>query len=471
MSTGMKVLALRAENFKRLSVVEIDPDNNFVVLTGENGAGKSSVIDALMAALGGGKVQPDRPVRSSATSAEVRVVLGRDGTPAYTVTREWRDGRASTLKIEDATGSRQVSPQSILNGFLSTLTFDPVAFCDPPGSKSADAVRKAQVEMLLKACPIGIDLEAHEQKRAEVYAARTEVNRQGRLAEGALAALPEPGPEAKREPVDESELWARIDATKQARQAWERADAEGRARGEEIESLGTQLGAVDVEVDAGIAQLRRQIEALEQSRVTRKAQIEQRIAAAETAMEDACAACTGDAPSEQPLLDELAELSATNSAINAARERARDKARARKALDDLLNRSKALTAEIEALDAAKTAALAAADFPVEGLSLARDGVVLRTKDGAEVPFSQASRAQQIQVSCLVAMRMHPDLRVAMVRDGSLLDRKSMAALRALAEAEDFQLWVERVEDDSPGAVVLEDGSVSAVLPVAEAVGA
>ena len=30
MSQGMKVLALRAENFKRLRVVELEPDDNFV---------------------------------------------------------------------------------------------------------------------------------------------------------------------------------------------------------------------------------------------------------------------------------------------------------------------------------------------------------------------------------------------------------------------------------------------------------
>ena len=49
----MKILKLTAENFKKLSAVEITPDGNVVVISGKNGAGKSSVLDAIEAALCG----------------------------------------------------------------------------------------------------------------------------------------------------------------------------------------------------------------------------------------------------------------------------------------------------------------------------------------------------------------------------------------------------------------------------------
>jgi recombinational DNA repair ATPase RecF len=42
----MKITKLIAENVKKLSVVEITPDGNLVQITGKNGQGKSSVLDA-----------------------------------------------------------------------------------------------------------------------------------------------------------------------------------------------------------------------------------------------------------------------------------------------------------------------------------------------------------------------------------------------------------------------------------------
>lgn len=50
----MKIIRLDAANVKRLKAVEITPDGTLQVVTGANGAGKSSVLDAIWLALGGG---------------------------------------------------------------------------------------------------------------------------------------------------------------------------------------------------------------------------------------------------------------------------------------------------------------------------------------------------------------------------------------------------------------------------------
>ena len=49
----MKIVQLHAENYKRLRTVEISPDGNIVTIGGRNGAGKSSILDAIYVALGG----------------------------------------------------------------------------------------------------------------------------------------------------------------------------------------------------------------------------------------------------------------------------------------------------------------------------------------------------------------------------------------------------------------------------------
>lgn len=52
----MKIISLKSENVKRLSVVEVIPkDKALVIVAGKNGQGKSSVLDSIMFALAGGQ--------------------------------------------------------------------------------------------------------------------------------------------------------------------------------------------------------------------------------------------------------------------------------------------------------------------------------------------------------------------------------------------------------------------------------
>ena len=60
----------------------------------------------------------------------------------------------------------------------------------------------------------------------------------------------------------------------------------------------------------------------------------------------------------------------------------------------------------------------------------------------------------------IAMSSNPELRVIRIKDGSLLDADGMAMLKAMASENDFQIWIERVADNDPMAVVIEDGSVA-----------
>ena len=58
------------------------------------------------------------------------------------------------------------------------------------------------------------------------------------------------------------------------------------------------------------------------------------------------------------------------------------------------------------------------------------------------------------------MSSNPELRVIRIKDGLLLDADGMAMLKAMASENDFQIWIERVADNDPMAVVIEGGSVA-----------
>ena len=55
---------------------------------------------------------------------------------------------------------------------------------------------------------------------------------------------------------------------------------------------------------------------------------------------------------------------------------------------------------------------------------------------------------------------NPKLRIVLIRDGSLLDEQSLAAVSAMAEQYDAQVWMERVGEGKEVSVVIKDGRVA-----------
>jgi ABC-type lipopolysaccharide export system ATPase subunit len=78
-----------------------------------------------------------------------------------------------------------------------------------------------------------------------------------------------------------------------------------------------------------------------------------------------------------------------------------------------------------------------------------------------VPLAQVSSAERIRVSFAIAIAKNPKLRVVLLKDGPLLDEKSLAMVAEMAEEADVQVWVERV-GRGPVGVLIQDGEVASV---------
>ena len=129
----MRIISLEAENFKRLRAVEIRPDGDVVRITGENGAVKSSVLDAIWAGLGGRAVEPGEPIKQGEEAASIKLEIGGPDGVQYVVTRTWARPEVEggpirhTLKVETK-GKRLFGPQEALNRLLGPMTLDPLEF-------------------------------------------------------------------------------------------------------------------------------------------------------------------------------------------------------------------------------------------------------------------------------------------------------------------------------------------------------
>ena len=410
----MQIVKLTAENFKRLVAVEITPKGNVIQITGKNGAGKSSVLDSIQAALAGKESIPLKPVRTGAKKACITIDLGE-----FTVIRTITEEGGGTLTVASKDGARYPSPQAMLDKLTGKLCFDPVAFSRQDPKVQAQTLRKL----------VGLDFTHLEEVRASAYSERTVVNRDVKALEAQLAAAPR-FVDAPAEEVDVNAILAE----------WKKARA---VNGEKARLKLEEENAQEQErsYQGTLERLKREYEEAKALRDKWRDNEE----AAHLAFE---AAPTADESAFEQQAQNVQEVNRKVRANALAAE-----------IAVRLEKRKALAAEhtaaIEKADAEKAKQLQAAKYPVEGLGVDDDGV---TFNG--IPFSQASSAEQLRVSAAMALALNPKLRVILIRDGSLLDSEQGAALCKFAEENNCQVWLEQVSTDKAVGIVIEDGHLS-----------
>lgn len=421
----MKIVRFEAENVKRLRAVAITPTGSVVQITGPNGAGKSSVLDAIYWALAGASGISAQPVHTGEQKAHVRLDLGD-----LIVTRRFTAGGGTSLVVEAADGARYPSPQTMLDALLGSLTFDPLAF-------SRMGAREQRAE-LAKMVGLTGQLDALSKANGHDAEERTAVNRLVKLGAARLDAMPAA---EDVEPVDVTALMAEM------REATERnAQRQGRLNWRENILNGAQHDRTKAaEARARAAEMRERAERLD----AEAQRLEQSASEAEA---DVAAKPLPDPIDTAPLHQRILEAQAINAAVAKQQERAALAAQ----VAEQRAQAEALTAAIAAREAEKAALVAGAAMPIEGLGITDDGVTYRG-----VPFEQASSAEQLRVSVAIAMAANPKLRVLRIKDGSLLDERSLAMLEEMANAADYQVWVERVDTSGAVGIVMEDGAVVA----------
>ena len=171
-----------------------------------------------------------------------------------------------------------------------------------------------------------------------------------------------------------------------------------------------------------------------------------------------------DKEADQTLQGRLEKSQEINRQVDAAEALEANLGEKRAALTKEIAESESLTKAMEERTQSQTAAIGGAKMPIDGLSLDGSRVLFNG-----IPLDQASSAEQLRVSTAIAMASNPELRVIRIKDGSLLDPDGMAMLKAMANENDFQIWIERVADSDPIAVVIGDGSIARTIQ-AEAAG-
>lgn len=415
----MKIVSLQAENIKRLKAVEITPDGNVVVIGGKNGNGKSSILDSIAMALGGAKLIPQKPVREGEETAKVNVDMGD-----YLVERHWTNPTTSYLKVTTKDGAKIGNGQSVLDKIVGNLSFDPLKFATMEPQKRTEILREIT----------GLDFSKLDKEYSEKYTERRDLAKAG---EQAAAALKQFDSLKEHEPV------ANIDEIKKQR---EEADSFNKEiLNAEIEVKNAD-GAIKHYSDA-IASLRKKIEEINAEIVSFESKIKDSEKAKELALKKA--------NQEKVDVSKFDAAMSTYFEYQSYLKELERKNAAQKQVDELRDKWKNADDKLKEIASLKEKMLKEVKMPIEGLSFGDKEVIYN-----DIPFSQLSTSEQIRVSFAISIAMNPRLKIAIIKDGSLLDEDAMKEIAKIANESETQVWIERVANGpESGAIYIEDGVI------------
>jgi predicted ATP-dependent endonuclease of OLD family len=414
----MNLVELIAENFKILKAVRIRPKGPLTSIVGRNGAGKTSVLDAISAALGGGDECPDMPVRKGHTKAKVIVDLGD-----IVVERRWTP-KGSTLEVKAKDGSPLKSPQAVLDRLVGQLSFDPLAF-----GRMTSKEQAATLARIAK-----IDLEKFKKEREEVFLQRSDMNRKLKDAEAQLKGMSAP----VDAPDEEVSIAAVLDELKSAEK-----------QHKDYQSLQKQVDDWRQRIDQkgdSIRKLNEQIEALKET--------------ADQAIGDCNAMVlksnefvkTLNETPQPPDLEPIRERGKQAQTVNKAVQQKKALAAKQNEVKGIESNRNRLTKQLEDIDAKHRIAIEKAQLPIPGLSLSDSIVTFK-----EIPLDQCSSAERLRVGVAIGISLNSDLKLMLIRDASLLDDEGMELVRVMAEEAGLQVFMERVDNGKEIGVRIVDG--------------
>lgn len=445
----LKIIRLIAENVKKLRAIQITPEGRIVQISGPNAAGKTSVLDCIWYALGGGNSLPEEPIRKGAARGEIHLDLGE-----MIITRTFTQ-KGSYLKVSSKDGLEWKSPQKVLDKLLGKLSFDPLAFTRLDEAKQREQLlsmitiplsyeRLEQISGLAVSPDIADPITAMNGVYKNIFDQRSEHGKNVKRIESAIATLQIPEGMENLEVVSVAEILA-----ERQRLVDQNMQNEQTRRGfVEHENNVKSLEERKKDLEARKEELLRQLSELEAS----IASTDNLLSAAKDQLLEAAAAVNALKDHDLSKIDaRIAKLDEDNRIAN---EVAKKKdLEAELALEK--TRAEQCTHRLEAIARYKSELMEQTNFPVKGLDF-RSGKVAYNG----VPLSQASAAEKLGVGMGIAMALNPKLRVIRIEDGSLLDKQSWKVVEEMAAQGDYQVWIETVADEPGKGIFIYDGQIA-----------
>ena len=409
----MKINRLEIENVKRIHAVMIEPSKDgLTIIGGKNRQGKSSVLDAIVWALGGNKYKPSQAVNADSTIPPRLKIIMDNGLVVE------RKGKNSDLKVTDPEG--QKGGQQLLDSFVEELAINLPKFMEATGKEKANT--------LLQIIGVGPQLAELEQKEKSLYQERLYVGRTADQKEKFAKEQPY-YPDAPEEPVSASELireQQEILARNGQRQQWAR----------EYDRILSDLEKNENAIEAyerAIRDLKKERESLNEKRKAAEK------TPAELKME-----------STEELERSIENIEVINRKVRANLDKAKAEEDAKQYRDQYTELSQA----IEDVRKQKAGLLDSADLPLPGLSVKEGELIYNGQ-----LWDNMSSAEQMIVSTSIVRRLNPKCGFVLLDKLEAMDLDTLKEFGAWLEQEGLQAIATRVSTGDECSIVITDGYV------------
>lgn len=411
---SIKINRLEAENIKRVKAVMIEPTaDGLTVIGGNNRQGKSSVLDAIMWALGGNKYRPSEAKRQGSTiPPNIRIVLSN----GFIVERKGKNG---TLKVTDPSGKK--SGQQVLDEFVEQLALDLPKFLG--------ASDKEKAEILLQILGIGNELAALDKQETELCNERLAI---GRIAD-------QKAKYAKEQPYYEDapeELVSVSELIKQQQEILAR-NGENQKKRDHLAQLQNRRDALE---DA-VAKLAEEL-------AVKRQELDSVLADVDTARK-----------SVKDLQDESTEeLEKNIEDIEEINRRVRanlDKEKAEEEAKEYKDQYQALDQKIETVRKSRTSLLKDADLPLEGLSVEEGKLAYKGQK-----WDNMAGSEQLIVAAAIVRKLNPQCGFVLLDKLEQMDLNTLDEFSRWLEAEGLQAIATRVSTGEECSIIIEDGYVA-----------
>lgn len=443
----MKVIKISIKNILGLESLDIEP-GSVTQISGENGSGKTSCLDAIRCALGSG--HDATLLRQGAEEGEIVLVLD-DGTEI----KKQITAEKSDLTVKHPTFGRISKPATYLKKLADALSLNPVEFLTAPA--------KSRVNILLEAIPMqvnadqlgfvpavalnGISLDGHAldvigKIERSIYDLRTGVNRASREKAATVRqmteTLPADAPEGD---------WGQVlqAANEEYRQLQQTVSATLAAI--DREKAEAQRAAED-EYHSHCEAVKKALEeAIEKLRADAQIEIDQSLSGCAEAcnkaedyrMQQRVAAEQDYRPKEAALKEKIGQAKAMVEQVAKSESTRGFIATLTKDAEALEVESTRLTHAMDQLEILKASLLD--KLPIEGLEV-KDGDIYV----GGLPFDRVNESKRIRLAIEIAKLRAGSLGLVAVDGLERLDAKTFEAFKKAAAKSKLQFVISRVTE-------------------------
>lgn len=417
--SNVKINSLELENVKRVKAVKLEPsENGLTVIGGNNGEGKTSVLDAIAWTLGGDKLKPSTPKREGSMVDPYLSVTLSNGLKVE------RKGKNSSLKITDPSG--KAGGQRLLDSFVNQFALNLPKFME--------STSKEKSEILLQIIGIGDELKALDKEYKEKF--------EERLATGRIA-------KQKKGHADDMVQWDGVPAEivsaseliKQ-QQAILAKNGENQRKREHLEELKFSLKNTQSDYDR-VSQQIADLQAEKDELLNKINNLSKDIATGEKSVSQL------KDESTQELEESIADIDSINAKVrdNLAKEAAVTEAEAYNQQYDQL------TEQLENIKKERIKLFNGAKLPLEGLSVDEEGELIFKG----MRWDNMSGSEQLIVATSIVKELNPNCGFVLLDKTEQMDLKTLANFGKWAEDQNLQIIATRVSTGDECEIIIEDG--------------